>query len=80
MKQTARRHGYLVSLMCRPRLPNTLASGWHLHQSLLDKKTKANAFVSKDKELLSPLGRAFLAGLLKNARAAAPFATPSRPA
>jgi glutamine synthetase len=77
IRQVARRHGYLVSLMCRPRLPNTLASGWHLHQSLLDKKTKANAFVSKDKELLSPLGRAFLAGLLKNARAAAPFATPT---
>lgn len=77
IRQVARRHGYLVSLMCRPRLANTLASGWHLHQSLLDKKTKANAFVSKDKELLSPLGRGFLAGLLKNARAAAPFATPT---
>ncbi len=24
MKQVARRHGYLVSFMCRPRLPNTL--------------------------------------------------------
>jgi glutamine synthetase len=78
IKQVARRHGYLVSFMCRPRLPNTLASGWHLHQSLLDRKSTANAFVSGDKsELLSPLGRGFLAGLLMHARAAAVFTTPT---
>jgi glutamine synthetase len=78
IKQVARRHGYLVSFMCRPRLPNTLASGWHLHQSLLHAKSKANAFVSRDKsELLSPLGRNFLAGLLTHARAAAAFTTPT---
>ena len=35
-KQIARRHGYLVSFMCRPGFPGLLASGWHLHQSLLD--------------------------------------------
>jgi glutamine synthetase len=78
LKQAARRHGYLASLMCRPRLPNVLASGWHLHQSLLDRKSKANAFMSREKdEVLSPLGRRFLAGLLANARAAACFATPT---
>src|SRR5262249_32546376 len=38
VKQVARRQGYLVSLMCRPGLPNTLSSGWHLHQSLFDTK------------------------------------------
>jgi len=78
MKQVAQRHGYLVSLMCRPGLPNTLASGWHLHQSLLDAKTQGNDFVSYNAaEPLSPIGRAFLAGLLANARAAAAFATPT---
>jgi glutamine synthetase len=78
LKQVARRHGYLVSLMCRPRLPNTLASGWHLHQSLLDSKSKANAFVSHNEtEALSSLGRNFLGGLLANARAASVFATPT---
>lgn len=78
MKQIARRHGYLVSFMCRPRLPNTLASGWHLHQSLISRKSKANAFVSHDeRDLLSPLGRSFLAGLLAHARGAAAFTTPT---
>jgi glutamine synthetase len=78
LKQVARRHGYLVSLMCRPRFPNTLASGWHLHQSLLESKSKANAFTSQnEKNVLSPLGRKFLAGLLANAGAGSVFTTPT---
>jgi glutamine synthetase len=78
LKQVARRHGYLASLMCRPNFPHAVASGWHLHQSLRDTKTQANSFVSNDpKELLSPTARAFLAGLLANARAAAAFVAPT---
>jgi glutamine synthetase len=78
LKQVARRHGHLVSFMCRPRLPHAFASGWHLHQSLHDATSKANLFVSDDgTEPLSRLGRAYLAGLLAHARAAAAFATPT---
>ena len=78
LKQVARRQGFLASLMCRPNFPHVLASGWHLHQSLRDAKTQASDFASGDrKELLSPIGRAFLAGLLANARASAAFATPT---
>ena len=78
LKQVARRHGHLVSFMCRPRLPEAFACGWHLHQSLLDATSKANLFVSDDgAEPLSRLGRAYLAGLLAHARAAAAFATPT---
>jgi glutamine synthetase len=78
LKQVARRHGFVASLMCRPSFPHVLASGWHLHQSLRDTTTGGNGFVSSDrKELLSPIGRAFLAGLLANARATAAFATPT---
>lgn len=78
MKQIARRHGLHCTFMCRPGLPNAFSSGWHLHQSLIDGKTGANAFVSDDaQELLSPLGRAWLAGLLANAKAAAAFTTPT---
>jgi glutamine synthetase len=78
VKQICRRHGYHASFMCRPRLPNTLASGWHLHQSLRDRRHGANAFAPTGQgEFLSPTGRAFLGGLLKHARAAAAFATPT---
>ena len=76
VKQIARRHGLHASFMCRPRLPNLFSSGWHLHQSLLDSRSKANAFAADD-DLLSPLGRSFLAGLLAHARAAAAFTTPT---
>jgi glutamine synthetase len=78
IRQVARRHGHLVSFMCRPRLPNAFASGWHLHQSLLDRRTGKNLFVSNDKaEALAPLGHAFLAGILAHAQAAAAFTTPT---
>jgi glutamine synthetase len=59
-------------------LPNSFASGWHLHQSLLDRTSGKNLFVSGDKsELLSPLGQHYLAGLIAHARAAAAFTTPT---
>jgi glutamine synthetase len=34
MRQALRRAGYHASFVCRPPLPNAIASGWHLHQSL----------------------------------------------
>lgn len=78
MKQIARRHGLHCTFMCRPGLPNIFSSGWHLHQSLVDRHSKANVFVSDDgAHVLSPFGRGYLAGLLANARAAAAFTTPT---
>src|SRR5271169_4301419 len=78
VKQICRRHGYHASFMCRPRLANIFSSGWHLHQSLRVHKSSANAFVPENTaEALSPLGRHFLGGLLRHARASAAFATPT---
>src|SRR5258705_12565493 len=77
VKQICRRLGYHASFMCRPKVASLLSCGWHLHQSLRDKRTSANAFVSNDKEVLSRMGRHFLAGLLAHARAAATFAPPT---
>ena len=77
VKQSCRRQGYLASFMCRPKLPNVMSSGWHLHQSLRDRRTGANAFAGEGSEALSPFGRQFLAGLLAHARAAAAFTTPT---
>jgi len=75
-KQIARRHGLLASFMCRPVQPNLFSSGWHLHQSLIDKKG-GNAFVGTGREGLSALGLNFLGGLLAHAQAAAAFTTPT---
>ena len=76
-KQIARRNGLLASFMCRPALDNLFSSGWHLHQSLIDRKRKINAFVGGEREGLSALGLHFLGGLLKHAQAAAAFTTPT---
>jgi glutamine synthetase len=74
VKQIARRHGFHATFMCRPKLPNVMSSGWHLHQSL--RRNGLNAFVSQNEDL-SETGRQYLAGLLANARAASAFAVPT---
>lgn len=77
-KQIARRHGYHATFMCRPRLPNVMSSGWHLHHSLVRRGDRSNAFVpdSAD-EALSATGLQWLAGLLAHAPAATAFSTPT---
>ena len=78
VKQVARRHGYHASFMCRPKLPNLFASGWHLHQSIMSRAGGENAFMAKDDGApLSAFGRSYLAGLLDHARASAVFAAPT---
>jgi glutamine synthetase len=74
VKQIARRHGYHATFMCRPKLPNVMSSGWHLHQSL--NRNGANAFVS-DEQDLSEVGKHYLAGLLAHARGAAALCAPT---
>ena len=74
VKQIARRHGYHATFMCRPKLPNVMSSGWHLHQSLA--KAGRNLFLS-EKDDLSEIGRQWLAGLLEHARACCALATPT---
>ncbi|MBN9429334.1 MAG: glutamine synthetase [Burkholderiales bacterium] len=84
-KQIARRNGYHVSFMCRPKLPHVMSSGWHLHQSLVSRDTGRNAFAPQAADgppesaaaWLSPVGRRFLAGLLAHARGGSVFATPT---
>jgi glutamine synthetase len=78
VKQICRRHGYHATFMCRPKLPNVVASGWHLHQSIVSRLNGENAFMAKDSgEVLSAFGRFYLGGLLQHARAAAVFTTPT---
>jgi glutamine synthetase len=81
VKQIARRHGYHATFMCRPRLPNVQSSGWHLHQSLIDRATGQNAFTGAGgptaAAAMSPVAWHYLAGLLDNARAATIFAAPT---
>ncbi|MDA9507644.1 glutamine synthetase [Bradyrhizobium sp. CCBAU 11386] len=82
VKQIARRHGYHATFMCRPKLPNLFASGWHLHQSIVSRTSGENQFMAKETvkaggEPLSAFGSAYLAGLLDHARASTVFTTPT---
>jgi glutamine synthetase len=77
VKQIARRHRHHATFMCRPKLPNVFASGWHLHQSIVSRDNGENAFMAKDSGLLSAFGRFYLAGLLQHAGASAVFTTPT---
>jgi len=77
VKQICQRQGFHATFMCRPSFPNAASSGWHLHQSLVDLQGR-NLFVPEmPTELLSPLGRHYLAGLLAGAAEAVAFTTPT---
>jgi glutamine synthetase len=77
VKQICRRHGYHATFMCRPSFPNAMSSGWHLHQSLADTQGR-NVFAPEEPgQLLSRLGRHYLAGLLAGAAEAVAFTTPT---
>ncbi len=87
VRQALRRAGYLASFVCRPPFANVMASGWHLHQSLVGLDGGANLF-RRDAPApgagpadagysLSALGEQYLAGLLAHARGMAVFCTPT---
>jgi glutamine synthetase len=77
VKQVCRRHGYHASFMCRPSFPNAMSSGWHLHQSIADGGGRNLFSPNEAGQLLSPLGRHYLAGLLSGAAEAVAFSTPT---
>lgn len=87
VRQALRRAGYHATFMCRPPFPNIMSSGWHLHQSLVERDTGRNAFAraSADpdrtradaRHALSDVGAHWLAGLLAHAEGMTPLCTPT---
>jgi len=87
VRQALRRAGYHASFVCIPPFPNAMASGWHLHHSLVDRASGENAFVraaaapGSDEgdaaHVLSDAGARWLAGLVAHGRAMAPFCAPT---
>lgn len=77
-KQICARQGYHASFMTLPAIDGFDASGWHLHQSLFDLRAGRNAFCADQPgQLLSPLGRHYLGGLLEHAREATLLGVPT---
>ncbi len=73
VQQALRRAGWHASFVCRPPFPQVMASGWHLHHSLVDAQGR-NLFMDADAPL-SATGRRWLAGLLAHAPGATVFGT-----
>ena len=48
VRQALRRAGYHATFVCRPPFPNIMASGWHLHQSLVRPATAAPTCFCRD--------------------------------
>ncbi len=94
VRQALRRAGYHASFVCRPPLPHAVASGWHLHQSLVapdggnamgrhhdDLTAPHDARDARDaRRHLSQAGCHWLAGLLAHAPAMAALCASSIPA
>ena len=87
VRQALRRAGYHASFVCKPPLPNAVASGWHLHQSLVD-ADGVNAMVrdvaagsaGDTQQVLSDTGAHWLAGLLAHAAGMTALCAPTLPA
>jgi glutamine synthetase len=78
VKQICQRNGYHATFMCRPRIPNVVSSGWHLHQSLVHVPDGKSAFMPADDTApLSASGQHYLAGLLAHAQGATALSTPT---
>ena len=87
LRQALRRAGYLASFVCKPSLPNAVASGWHLHQSIVDgtgrnamRREIAQGESSHARHVLSDVGTHWLAGLLAHAGGLAAISAPTIPA
>ncbi|MGH1355775.1 MAG: glutamine synthetase family protein [Thalassovita sp.] len=76
VKEVCAREGLHATFMCRPKLENTAASGWHLHQSLTDRSGR-NVFVPETEGALTPQASAWIAGLLHHAPASCLLSTPT---
>ncbi|MDF1721649.1 MAG: glutamine synthetase family protein [Minwuia sp.] len=76
-EQVCRRQGLHATFMTRPQVPNGMASGWHLHQSLTDRMSGQNLFMARPDGELSAIASAWIAGLLDHAHATCPLSTPT---
>jgi len=76
VKEVCAQQGLHASFMCRPAQPHAVPSGWHLHQSLVDRSTGGNAMQSPDASL-TDTASGWIAGLLEHAVEGCLLSTPT---
>ncbi|OED40351.1 glutamine synthetase [Chromatiales bacterium (ex Bugula neritina AB1)] len=77
VKEVCARKGLHATFMCKPKIENSAASGWHLHQSVLDLNTRRNLMVPTADNELSDIASAWIAGLLEHVAECCLLTTPT---
>ncbi len=77
VKEVCARQGLHATFMCKPKLENTSASGWHLHQSVSSLKTGENLMMLNASGAMSDTASGWIAGLLAHAEESCIFTTPT---
>lgn len=77
VKQVCARKGLHATFMCRPKVEFGVASGWHLHQSIVDAESGENLFIPAGDGTLSRTADNWIAGLLEHAAATCLLTTPT---
>ncbi len=77
VKEVCASQGLHATFMCKPNIENIAASGWHLHQSILDQQTGNNLMVPPSHNELSSVASGWIAGLLKHAADCCLLTTPT---
>lgn len=77
VKQVCARQGLHATFMCRPKFGACAASGWHLHQSIVERNTGRNVFIPDPDGNLDATASAWIAGLLQHARETCLITTPT---
>ncbi len=77
VKEVCAQKGLHATFMCRPKLANAAASGWHLHQSVNDIHSGENLMIPAADGTLSKTASRWIAGLLAHAAESCLLTTPS---
>lgn len=77
VKEVCAARGLHATFMSRPNVENGAASGWHLHQSLVDRTTGKNVMMPTQDGTLSDAASGWIAGLLNHAAESCLLTTPT---
>ena len=77
VKEVCARQGLHATFMCKPKIANSSASGWHLHQSVTDLQTGTNLMVPDASGMISDVASGWIAGLLAHAQESCLLTTPT---
>ncbi|MEH6647792.1 glutamine synthetase family protein [Sulfitobacter sp.] len=77
VKEVCAARGLHATFMSRPGVENAAASGWHLHQSLVDRTTGQNAMMPLQDGTISDVANGWIAGLLTHAAESCLMTTPT---